>query len=153
MFLRCHASADHPFANKGSALRVPFSENFGHGTDQGFPASRLSPQEGMVECPRHGTWMIYSLPTKPPLELQLILNAFKTLRLLISGSVPIPRPSRRCDLTADGLMKPSKTNALDLLRPHESHQISFHHHVPLHGQLPTEYFCRIPVEKNCPRPL
>src|SRR4029077_3406166 len=32
---------------------------------------------------------------------------------------------------------------------HESQQIPFHH-VPLHGQLRTEYFCRIPVEKNCP---
>ena len=32
---------------------------------------------GMVECTRHGTWMIYSLPSKPPVELQANLKCLQ----------------------------------------------------------------------------
>ena len=31
-------------------------------------------KKGMVECTRHGTWMIYSLPAKPRLELEANLK-------------------------------------------------------------------------------
>jgi ArsR family transcriptional regulator, arsenate/arsenite/antimonite-responsive transcriptional repressor len=31
----------------------------------------------MVECTRHGTWMIYSLPSKPPLELEANLRCLQ----------------------------------------------------------------------------
>ena len=69
-------------------------------------------KKGMVECTRHGTWMIYSLPVKTARSSSKpISNASKTVRLPTSGSVLISRLLRRCELTADGLMKPSKTNA------------------------------------------
>jgi ArsR family transcriptional regulator len=34
-------------------------------------------KKGMVECTRHGTWMIYSLPSKPPLELEANLKCLQ----------------------------------------------------------------------------
>jgi ArsR family transcriptional regulator len=34
-------------------------------------------KKGMVECTRHGTWMIYSLPAKPPLELEANLKCLQ----------------------------------------------------------------------------
>ncbi len=40
-----------------------------------------------------------------------ISNASKTVRLPTSDSVLISRPLRKYEPTADGLMKPSKTNA------------------------------------------
>ena len=68
-------------------------------------------KKGMVECTRHGTWMIYSLPVEAARSSwKPISNVFKTVRLLTSGSVPISRHLRRCELIADGLMKLSKTN-------------------------------------------
>ena len=34
-------------------------------------------KKGMVECTRHGTWMIYSLPSIPPPELEANLKRFR----------------------------------------------------------------------------
>lgn len=34
-------------------------------------------KKGMVECTRHGTWMIYSLVAKPPLELEANLKCLQ----------------------------------------------------------------------------
>ena len=34
-------------------------------------------KKGMVQCTRHGTWMIYSLPSKPPLELEANLKCLQ----------------------------------------------------------------------------
>ena len=34
-------------------------------------------KHGLVECTRHGTWMIYSLPSKPPLELEANLKCLQ----------------------------------------------------------------------------
>jgi ArsR family transcriptional regulator len=34
-------------------------------------------KRGLVECTRHGIWMIYSLPSKPPLELEANLKCLQ----------------------------------------------------------------------------
>ncbi len=34
-------------------------------------------KKGMVECTRHGTWMIYSLPSNPPPELEANLKCLQ----------------------------------------------------------------------------
>ena len=34
-------------------------------------------KKGMVDCTRHGTWMIYSLPPDPPLELEANLQCLQ----------------------------------------------------------------------------
>ena len=34
-------------------------------------------KKGLVECTRHATWMIYSLPAKPPLELETNLKCLQ----------------------------------------------------------------------------
>jgi ArsR family transcriptional regulator, arsenate/arsenite/antimonite-responsive transcriptional repressor len=34
-------------------------------------------KKGMVECTRHGTWMIYRLPSNPPLELEANLKCLQ----------------------------------------------------------------------------
>jgi hypothetical protein len=46
MFLRRYTAADHPFACPWTVVRLPFSTNPWTSANQGFPASRLSPQEG-----------------------------------------------------------------------------------------------------------
>jgi len=34
-------------------------------------------KHGLVDCTRHGTWMIYSLPSKPSLELEANLKCLQ----------------------------------------------------------------------------
>jgi ArsR family transcriptional regulator, arsenate/arsenite/antimonite-responsive transcriptional repressor len=34
-------------------------------------------KHGLVECTRHGTWMIYSLPSRPTLELEANLKCLQ----------------------------------------------------------------------------
>ena len=62
----------------------------------GIPQTKVSQhlaylrKKGMVECTRHGTWMIYSLPLKAlRSDWKRISNASKTVRLLTSGFVLI----------------------------------------------------------------
>ena len=77
MFLRRHATADHPFAYTWSALRLSFPGN------SQLPQTKVSQhlaylrKRGMVECTRHGTWMIYSLPSKPTVELEANLKCLQ----------------------------------------------------------------------------
>jgi ArsR family transcriptional regulator, arsenate/arsenite/antimonite-responsive transcriptional repressor len=49
----------------------------------GLPQTKVSQhlaylrKKRMVECTRHGTWRIYSLPSKPPLELETNLKCLQ----------------------------------------------------------------------------
>jgi arsenate reductase len=83
--------------------------------------------------------MITAFHQNPRSSWKPISNAFKTVRLTTSGSEPISRLLRRCELTADGLVKPSKTK-LAAPASHESQQTSFQNPVSLDRQLCASYF-------------
>ena len=77
-------------------------------------------KKGMVECTRHGTWMIYSLPSKSPLELEANLKCLQDCASNDKRFRADLKALEKVELIADGLMKLSKTNVTALARPHES---------------------------------
>jgi ArsR family transcriptional regulator, arsenate/arsenite/antimonite-responsive transcriptional repressor len=77
MLLRRHAAPDRPFAYTCSALRLPFPGNSRYPAGESFQHLAYLRKRGLVECTRHGTWMIYSLPSRSSVELEANLKCLQ----------------------------------------------------------------------------